>query len=101
MSAVEARRQLGLASVGALTAELIRQQYEKFAQLYDPAKEQVKGADFVALAEQKRQKIRQAAVLLLRELSVADPERYLDEPPADKKADFTRENPGLDAIMGL
>ena len=100
MALAEARRALGLSSVGVPAAEEIRKQYQKLCELYDPSKEQVKGQEFVELAERKRQEIRRAALALLRELQTPDPERYLDSALA-ACSDFTRENPDLDAIMGV
>ncbi|MCS7166221.1 MAG: hypothetical protein RMI91_01745 [Gemmatales bacterium] len=95
-----ARQLLGLSSQGLVSPQQIRQQYESFLQLYDPEKERVKGPEFVALAERKRVQIRQAAVLLLRQAAVEDPERYLDE-PLPPQADISRENRGLDLILGM
>lgn len=100
MTDSEARRLLGLALAGALAPMDIRKQYETQCELFNPEKERIKGPEFVQLAERKRQEIREAAVFLLRQLGVADPERFLDE-PAPPHSDVSRDNPDLDAIFQM
>ncbi|MCS7016040.1 MAG: TerB family tellurite resistance protein [Gemmatales bacterium] len=100
LSLEQARELLRLPSEGLLQPDQIRRQYESLLPLYDPEKERVKGAEFVALAECKRGQIRQAAVLLLRQAGVENPERYLDE-PLQPEADVSRYNPDLDQILGM
>jgi len=91
---------LGLSAHDSLVATHIRQKYRELLPLYNPKQEEIKGPEFVALAEQKRRQLREAACLLLRQCGVADPQRYLDEQETIT-TEYSRDNPTLDAIFGI
>jgi hypothetical protein len=103
-SAVLSREQacqlLGLSAHNSLSATYIRQRYRELLPLYNPKQEEIKGPEFVALAEQKRRQLHEAACLLLQQCGIADPQRYLEEQEATQ-TEYSRDNPTLDAIFGI
>ncbi len=99
LSREQACQLLGLAVHHSLSATHIRQRYRELLPLYNPKQEEIKGPEFVALAEQKRRQLRDAACLLLQQCGIPDPPRYLEEQETTT-AEYSRDNPTLDAIFG-
>ena len=87
---------LEIAKGTPLTADLVRRQYRLLTERDDPAKFASHGADFVALAEEKRKKVEQSARHLLEELGEKLEEEKQPEPSKD-----SRHNPDLDAAFGM
>jgi tellurite resistance protein len=92
----EALAALEIAPGTPLTGDLVRRQYRLLCERYDPAKFASHGAEFVAVATGKRERVERSAKLLIEQLgeALADPAR--PEPPQDM-----RHNPDLDAVFGM
>ena len=73
----------------------MRRQFRLLSERFDPTKFESHGADFVSVARNKREKVEQAARLLLGELGEKLEEEKKPEPPKD-----LRHNPDLDSIFG-
>jgi hypothetical protein len=78
-----------------LSADLVRRQYNLLWDRYDPAKVETLGADFVTLAERKRDAVRTAAIALIAPWNEPLAKEVPDAAPRD-----LRENPDLDALFG-
>jgi uncharacterized tellurite resistance protein B-like protein len=92
----EALSALEIAAGTPLSADLVRRQYRLLTERLDPARFASHGADFVAIAAGKREKVAQAAKLLIEQLGEKLEEEKKPEPPKDP-----RFNPDLDAVFGM
>jgi tellurite resistance protein len=79
-----------------LTGDLVRRQYRLLCERYDPAKFAGHGAEFVAVAQGKRDRVEQSAMLLVEQLG-----EVLDDPARPEPPQDMRHNPDLDAVFGM
>jgi tellurite resistance protein len=77
-----------------LSADLIRRQYHRLMELFNPEKEESKGPEFVALAASKRQAVAAAARALIEPFGEA-----LEKATAPLPTEL-RHNPDLDDVFG-
>jgi hypothetical protein len=79
----------------AVSVDLVRRQYNLLTERYDPEKFAVTGADFVAMAQGKREAVRLAATALLETFG-----ETVEIPKEAQAKEELRHNPDLDAVFG-